>query len=265
MPAARRLENENPLAVWGSELRHYRTRAQLSQEELSAKTSYSTSMISAVETGRRMPSVAMAMACDEALETGGALMRLWRTLLSQSVLPVWFRPWRDVEEEAVSLACYQALVVPGLLQTERYARALLGGDEAAVAARLERQRILTREYPPSPTLRCLIDEGALRRPVGDNPTMLEQLEYLATASMSARISIQIVPYGVYTGVQGSCVLAVLARETVGYLETATHAVVVSGRDEVAEISEVLDAIRADALPRQASTEFIRELAEQWRT
>ncbi|MER7334477.1 MULTISPECIES: helix-turn-helix transcriptional regulator [unclassified Micromonospora] len=101
--------------------------------------------------------------------------------------PIWFRPWQEIEREAVSLRSYESVVLPGLLRTEAYARAVLTGGglfprgdvERHLAARLARQGILRQDEPPQFT--AVVDEAALRRPVGGPATMREQLRALVTA------------------------------------------------------------------------------------
>ncbi|MFC5946480.1 Scr1 family TA system antitoxin-like transcriptional regulator, partial [Micromonospora harpali] len=139
-----------PQAIWGRELRHYRKAAGLTQGQLAERIHFSESLISGVETGQLPASPEFAETCDRILNTGGALSRLldWRKGRS---FPSWFGKWHDKEQVATTLRTYQPLVIPGLLQTEAYARAVLRGDEAAVEARLHRQTILSREDPQPPT------------------------------------------------------------------------------------------------------------------
>lgn len=114
------------LAFFGAELRRLRADADLSQEQLAEQINYSPALVGVVETARRMPSRDFASRCDAALQTDGALARLW-PLVTRDVLPTWFRPWvQDVESEATTLRSWEPLIIPGLLQTPDYARALLG-------------------------------------------------------------------------------------------------------------------------------------------
>jgi hypothetical protein len=132
--------------------------------------------------------------------------------------PDWFRGWPGKEAEATELRWYEPLIVPGLLQTEAYARTLLRTRvgvtedefEAMLAARLERQVILARPKPP--TLWVLLDEGVLHRPVGDAQVMHEQVSYLAAAARRPNIVVQVVPrsVGAYEGLRGPLVLASFA-------------------------------------------------------
>ena len=122
----------SPLALFGAELRHYRTAAGLSQEQLGDRIGYSAALVGAVETARRMPTEDFTARCDvvEELGTGGALLRLrahLRDQLHRQVWPPWFREWPSIEREALSLRTWELAGVPGLLQTADYARAILRG------------------------------------------------------------------------------------------------------------------------------------------
>ena len=112
----------SPLALFGAELRHYRTAAGLSQEQLGERIGYSAALVGAVETARRMPTEDFTARCDVVgeLGTGGALLRLrahLRDQLHRQVWPPWFREWPSIEREALSLRSWELPVIPGLLQT----------------------------------------------------------------------------------------------------------------------------------------------------
>ncbi|WP_433239327.1 helix-turn-helix domain-containing protein [Streptosporangium sp. CA-135522] len=252
-----------PQAIWGRELRHYRKEAGLTQGQLSEKIHFSESLISGVETGQLPASPEFAEICDTTLGTGGALRRLldWRR---GQAFPSWFGKWRDKEQDAVTLRVYEPMVMPGLLQTEAYARALLGDDDAT-AARLERQAILTREDPPPPTLRCVIDELVLHRLVGSPEIVRDQLKHLVEIA-SSQVSVQVVPRGcVRTGILAGFAIATLEGGVeVVYLETAIHGLTTGDQDEVAAAVKQFEAIRIEALPLGMSLELIKRTAEeQW--
>ena len=129
----------SPLRVFGAELRHYRTRAGMSQDQLGARVYCSGDLIGKIENGQRAPTKELAAACDAVAELGtdGALTRLrglLRDYLTQQVYPAWFHRWPEAEAEASALRWYEPLLIPGLLQTEDYARAVLRG-----AARRDRR------------------------------------------------------------------------------------------------------------------------------
>lgn len=250
-----------PQAIWGRELRHYRKAAGLTQGQLAERIHFSESLISGVETGQLPASPEFAQTCDEILNTGGALRRLldWR---KGQALPSWFGKWRDKEQDAITLRVYEPMVIPGLLQTEPYAHALLG-DDGATTARLERQDILTREDPPPPTLRCVIDELVLHRLVGSPEIVRDQLEHLISM-VSAQVSVQVVPRGcVRTGILAGFAIATMEGGVeVAYLDTAIRGLTTSDREDVAAAVTQFEAIRIEALPLSMSIDLIKRTAEE---
>jgi transcriptional regulator with XRE-family HTH domain len=149
-----------PAGVFGAELRFYRTRANLSQKDLAALVHVSNDVISKIETGERPPAEDFPPRLDALpeLDTRGALTRLWDHLKKgqKQRLYGWFQEWADIEAQATVLRWYEPLVIPGLLQTEDYARAILSARpdgnladlEEQVAARMARQSILDRTGAP---------------------------------------------------------------------------------------------------------------------
>ena len=189
------------LALFSSELRQARMRAGLTQDQLAEKIAYSPSLVAHVETGSRAPSLDFAGRADEALHTGGLFTRL-QPFVRREAYPAWFRDWVEIEREAASLRWFEPLVMPGLLQTEAYARAVLaaahpacadGEIERLVTARMDRQAILTQEGPP--LLWVILDEYVLTRPVGGAKVMREQIDRLIVAARQPRIVLQVVPSG----------------------------------------------------------------------
>ena len=160
------------------------------------------------------------------------------------------------------------------MQTEEYARAILrtrigATDEEldeAVAARLDRQRIFNREHPPE--LWVLLDEAVLRRPVGGPQVMANQLEFLAAAGKRPYIVLQILPLsaGAHEGMRGGAfVLADFdASPTLGYQDTAVAGQIVEDQSQVEALATTWDTLRVEALPRSASLELVKEVAETWR-
>ena len=170
-----------PSGVFGAELRFYRIRAGLSQKDLAARATVSHDVISKIETGERPPAEDFPPRLDAVpeLDTRGALTRLWDHPKKgqRQRLSGWFQQWADIEAQATVLRWYEPLVVPGLLQTEEYARAILSARpdgnlddlDEQVAARLARQAILDRTGAPQ--LGCILDEGVLHRAIGGSKVM----------------------------------------------------------------------------------------------
>jgi transcriptional regulator with XRE-family HTH domain len=247
------------------ELRRAREAAGLSREEFGKLVNYAPSTIGAFETGERFPQMALVKGADEHLDTGGLFLRMYEGLLTNYVYPESFRPWVDVEREATALRSYELAYLPGLLQTEAYARALLqsgrGDLESRVTARMERQQVLTRQSPPE--LVAVIDEGILRRPVGGADVMREQLQSLATAA--ERWIIQVVPWEVqnYLCLDGPFVLATVDGRDLVFTPTQLSGYILTSQEAVAEVRWRWDAIRAEALPRRQSKELIAEVARSY--
>jgi transcriptional regulator with XRE-family HTH domain len=259
------------LAFFGAELRRLRTAAGLSQEELGQHISYSGSLVGMVETARRAPARDFAERCDEVLATSGALARLW-PLVSQEALPRWFRPFAEVERTATSIRSWEPLVIPGLLQTEDYARALITawqpGDsreavQRQVTARMERAQILDREDPP--LLWTIISEAVLRNPVGGPTVLREQLTRLLDHEAEhPKTIVQVVPLdaGAHPGLEGPLVLVTRPGEPdAAYLEVQGQGRLVVASDEVDRYSLLYDLLRAVALPPDTSREMIAGCAK----
>ncbi|PWU51678.1 transcriptional regulator [Micromonospora globispora] len=186
--------------------------------------------------------------------------------------PVWFRPWQEIEREAVSLRSFQSMVLPGLLQTEGYARAVLTGAgvlprgdvERHLAARLARQDILRRADPPQFT--AVIDEAVLRRPVGGRATMREQLSALVAACAEPQVRLHVVPssVGAYAGLNGPFVIATCPdHRLAGYLDNQLQGQVVSDTEDIAAMMAAWENVRGEALSHWQSVDLIREVAETW--
>ncbi|MDF3293330.1 helix-turn-helix domain-containing protein [Streptomyces silvisoli] len=188
------------LTFYGAEQRRIRTEAKMSQARLAKLVFCTPSLLCKIEAAQRVPSEELAVATDAALNTGGHFARLW-PLVIKYAYPAWFRPFVELEEQATAIRSFENRVVPGLLQTEEYARALFAGGrpdkvEELVAARLNRQRVLTGDAPPR--LWAIMDENALRANFGGPSVMHAQLARLLQASEIPRIVVQVVPANVRT-------------------------------------------------------------------
>ncbi|MER7168158.1 helix-turn-helix domain-containing protein [Micromonospora sp. NPDC000207] len=187
---------------------------------------------------------------------------LWPDVLKRSE-PVWFRTWADIEREAVGLRCFQATVIPGLLQTEAYARAVLTSGplaakaEALVESRMRRAAaVFDKDEPPLTVF--VIDEAALRR--GPREVMEEQLDHLVEMAQRPSVMVHVLPLtaGLHPGQAGPFIIATMPDgEDVGYLDDQA-----AGRvtDETAALWAVWDTVRSVALPRDQSIDFMRTRA-----
>ncbi len=265
-----------PAGVFGAELRYYRTRAGLSQKDLAPRVNVSHDVISKIETGERPPAEDFPPRLDAIpeLDTREALTRLWdhlRKSLKQRAYG-WFERWADIEAQATALRSYEPLIVPGLLQTEDYARAILSarpdGDlrdlDEQVAARLARQAVLERAGAPQ--LWCVLDECVLHRAIGGSKVMRSQLYRLADLAEHPKTTIQVIQAaGAHAGLLGGFVIADLdGKPPMAYLETAAEGQVTDSPSVVAHLALRFDRLRAEALSWAASRDLIRRVAEeQW--
>jgi transcriptional regulator with XRE-family HTH domain len=262
-----------PLEFFGAELRRWRTAAGLSQEQLGQRVGYSGAQVGKVETGDRAPSQGLPQRCDTALpEAGGLFARIYALARRwDGGYPSWFAGWIEAERRATSLSWWEPLLVPGLLQTADYARAILaaGPDtsedelDELVSARLERQAIFDRPRPP--TLWAMVDESVLHRLIGSTKIMHEQLLHLVDMSCRQSITIQVVPAGIgaHAGLLGGFAIATASSGpgTV-YMESPDQGQTTELPTVVEKLTLTFGTLRADALPRGASRDLIRKVAEE---
>ncbi|PZF98048.1 helix-turn-helix domain-containing protein [Micromonospora deserti] len=253
------------------ELRRRRTAAGLTQAQLGERVFCSDSQVSAIETGVKPPSLPYLTAVDEALGTGGYFATLWDELVKGDAAPVWLREWIEIEREATALRWYEHAFVPGLLQTEGYASATFRAArvpsselDQRVAARLERQTVLSRD--PAPHLFVVLDEMVVRRACGGPDVMAEQLEHLMACAEQPHIQLHIVPMssGMYSGLAGAFILADLPDGSrAGYVDNQLAAQIVEQPEGVASLGLSWDAVRGEALPLGQTLDLLKEAAKTW--
>jgi transcriptional regulator with XRE-family HTH domain len=197
----------------------------------------------------------------------------WLGLIDE-VLPDPYEELIRYEREASEILNYEALVVPGLLQTDEYARAIIEADstvrdpeilEQKVAARLARQVVLTR-HPVPPEFTAFIDEAVLRRPVGGNAILHRQIRRLIAMGERPNISVRVLPFalGAHRGLAGSFIVLNLpdqARTSVVYAEGVTGGILRTKPDEVAQYRDDLSAISEVALSPRDSAAFLSAAAK----
>jgi hypothetical protein len=273
-PMTRNLDGpRSPIAFFGAELRRVRVAADMSQDQLGRKLSFSGDLVGKIETCDRAPTPTFAAGCDDAFpHLDGLFTRLLELARRyDGPYPPWFRDWLGAEQAATSLRTWEPLLIPGLLQTPAYARAILaaGPDPVAeeveqmVAARIERQAILDRPRPPA--LWVVLDETVLHRRVGTSTIMREQLRHLADQADRPRITIQVVPAraGAHAGLLGALIIAGFdGAPDIVYLETSADGQVIDKFSVVAEVTLRFDTVRAVALPRDDSRDLIVKAAEE---
>ena len=189
------------------------------------------------------------------------------------VLPQWFRTYVDLESAATLIRTYEGMFVPGLLQTDDYMRAVIrdasleSSEEVGrrVRLRMARQTLLTREHPPR--LWAVVDEAALRRPVGGREVMRGQLERLIDATKLPNVTLQVLPFGAgaHPAMVGAfSILRFADRELpdVVYLEHLTNAVYLDKRAEVERYLDVMELLCVDSEPPAKTVELLTKVLNQ---
>ncbi|MEU9555756.1 helix-turn-helix domain-containing protein [Streptomyces fumanus] len=196
-------DGESKRAVLGRTLRFLREKAGKSLAQLAEETSYDKSYLYRLESGERLSKRAVMEDLDRYHGSGELLVGLWQDARKE-VFKDKYKAFMDLEASARVMWMFQ-LRVPGLLQTEDYARAVLSGVSGAqttagsdegveeqVVARMGRQELMYRR--PTPSIRFILDEGALRRPVPDAKVWAGQLSHLVEAAALPSVALQVLPF-----------------------------------------------------------------------
>ncbi|HEX7162537.1 MAG TPA: helix-turn-helix transcriptional regulator [Trebonia sp.] len=266
----------------GAQLRRLREAAGMSAEDAGYEIRASRSKISRMETGRVASKLrdiedllslyGVADEEERAKVTGLATRSRqpeWWTRYAD-VLPGWFETYLGLESAAAAIRSFEAQFVPGLFQTENYARAVtrLGHQtapaeeiERRVGLRLGRQDMLARPQPPR--IWAVMDEAVLRRPIGGTAVMRTQLRRLIEAAQLPGVRLQVVPFnrGGHAAASGSfSILRFQERDLpdVVYTEQLTSAVYLDQRADVEHYLEVADQLSGAALTPADTIRFIEQ-------
>ncbi|CAL9492776.1 hypothetical protein SUDANB178_03239 [Streptomyces sp. enrichment culture] len=251
-----RRKNQSAMKMLGRQLAAARRAKGMSQPGLAAALNIHEETVASIEQGRRVLKLDMAELFDEFLETKGMLAAGVANLPEVDQFPLWAEEYIEQEREAIALSWYDALVVPGLLQTEGYARALLSGrvpaydaDELTtrVQARIERREILHRKEPP--TLSFVIWEPVLLWPTGGPDIHREQLRFLRECSQLPCVSLQILPLNRthHAGDAGPFILLETPdHQHLAYAESQQGSQWVSNPDEVSILARRYAMLRTQA-------------------
>lgn len=259
-------------ALFADELRAMRKAAGLTRDELGARVGYSGATIGMVESMHRAPPRGIGKRLDVVFNLPGTFHRMEERLRGIP-LAVSFRPFEPYEATAKMLRTFEHSLIPGLLQTERYMRAVLEtypgttAEEVSerAAGRLARQLIFEREDPAAPMLLALLDETVLYREVGSPEIMHEQLSHLIEVSARPNITIQLIPSArAHAGALGSFVIADFSdMPGIVFLEDASGGRVAEDPATVEQNMLWFDSLRSEALPKGVSRDQIGSAAEQW--
>ncbi|CAL9375056.1 hypothetical protein SUDANB171_00939 [Streptomyces sp. enrichment culture] len=258
------------LRTFGAVVQALREHAGLSRVELAERVRYSRHTVESVELGRRMPDEAFVERAEEALGNTGALRRAARHLTrGEAGLAAWFRRWARLEREAVSLCTYECRLVPGLLQSQTYARAVFEGTiplrtdeelEAQLAARMHRQETM-RERPTVP-FSFIVEEHVFRRRFGDAQAMRELIDHVLERSAPRNVSLQVVPLegGLHACLDGPVrILETPDGRRLGYSEGQENGRLISDAKQVSLLCQRYDTLRSQALSPNASRDLLERL------
>ncbi|GHK02663.1 helix-turn-helix domain-containing protein [Streptomyces sp. NPDC003753] len=269
----------------GQELRRLRELKGMTAEEVAERLLVSQSKISRLENGRRSISPRDVRDLCGVYEVEDqrvveSLMEMARDSRQQG----WWHAFGDIpysvyiglETDAESLRVYEPQIITGLLQTRAYAEALIQGAlpetspadiEKRVQVRMRRQERISAENNPL-RLWVVLDEAALRRRVGDNLVMREQLEHLAEMSRLPHVTVQVLPFevGAHPGVNGHYAIlefADAADSSVVYLEGVTSDLYLEKAQDVQKYAVMYEHLRAQALNVEQSRKFIEDAAKSY--
>jgi transcriptional regulator with XRE-family HTH domain len=267
----------------GTQLRRLREAQGITREDAGYRIRASESKISRMELGRvgfkerDVADLLTLYGVDDGNERD-ALVTLAREANAPGwwhqyadVLPDWFQTYVGLEEAASVLRVYEVQFVPGLLQTADYARAVMTRGwpgappediERRVSMRITRQELLTKHG--GPRLWAVVDEGALRRPVGSPEVFRSQLEHLIRVTQDARITLQVTPFGTGGPIAEAGAFTIMRfpeedLPDVVYLEQLTSALYLDKRDDVERYSEVMERLSVESEPPERTADILRGL------
>ncbi|MGD3106458.1 helix-turn-helix domain-containing protein [Streptomyces sp. YGL11-2] len=258
-------------STYGDWLRQQRELAGLTQQQLADTAIMTRSHIAHIEAGRRIPSREDARRLDQALNTGNVLS----SFLPQDDLAVvdYFEAARHLEQQATVLREYALSYVPGILQTEGYARAVLGAAyppwsdgerDRHVVTRLERAKVLAD--PVTPELWALLDEAVLRRPIGGSEVMADQIMHIVRLGEAQRVRVHVVPLGrgAYPLLQGMLSLMWFEDQPpVAYSEAQSIGKVHDSPAVVERLQSAYALAMGEALPMVESLALMRATAKEY--
>ncbi len=255
------------LEALGHRLREMRRARGMTQASVAEVLNCDHSAVSRIESGQYPLTPQMIRAVERLLSFAAA-----------DGYETWFISYLEIERTATVLRTWEPLVIPGLLQTEAYARQVIRGAtpghspadvDQLVAGRMARQQIWERADPPPPILPAIIGEAVLRRGLGGGDVMREQLQRLAAVAESEpRVSVQVLPFSSPScaGMLAPFVVASFApdpRSDVAYLDNALDGATTERRDQVARLTLLYDSLAREALTPGDSAELIKQVMQQW--
>lgn len=257
------------LRTFGAVVQALREHAGLSREEFGTLVGFSKHTVASVEQGRRMPDPDFVEGAEPHLGNTGALRAAAPHLSRKAGLASWFRQWARLEAAAATLWTYECRVIPGLLQTERYARAVTESvppvkDEEQVAkqvgARLERQQLFARKPPVA--FSFIIEQALIERGTGGPDVTRELLDNLLERSLQFNVELQIMPSHQpdHAGFDGPLMLLESPdNKWFGYAEGQRGGMLISDPKEVSIMFQRYARLRSQALTSEDSRSLLKRM------
>ncbi|KUL68625.1 MULTISPECIES: helix-turn-helix transcriptional regulator [unclassified Streptomyces] len=270
------MANGSRQAAWeffGAELKRRRENAGITQSELGARVFVSGGYVGQFEQAIRKPQLDIAQRIDDALQTDGIFERLWQNLIRDRRYADYFAKTAELERLATRICDWEPSVVPGLLQTPAYTRALVVATQPfatddlvdeRVAARAERSAIL--EDAARPEYCAIVHETVLRVPVGGTEVAARALEHLAAAARSRKVLLQVLPFAAGAAANNGSLRLMEFDDAppTAYTETSFSGSVLDDPAVVKRASRAYDLLRGAALSPDASLALIESAAEDFR-
>lgn len=270
--ADREPDPSDSLRTFGAVMQALREHAGYSRAQFADLVSFSKHTVESVELGRRMPDVALVERSEEALGNTGALRRSAKYVTrgrGDVGLAAWFRQWARLERVAVSLCTYECRLVPGLLQSEGYARAVFdnavpplsdGQLEDQVRARLERQKLFRER--PNAVFSFIVEEYVFRRQLGGPEVMRDLIGHVLELTAPRNVTIQIMPLSTesHACLDGPVRLLETPKgQRMAYSEGQQNGRLISDQKEVSLLCRRYDTLRSQALNPKDSRDLLERL------
>ncbi|MFD7322079.1 helix-turn-helix domain-containing protein [Streptomyces sp. NPDC059875] len=258
--------------AFGRLLRFYRERAKVSQDALGKETGYSKSQVAMIERGERRPRGKFVEIADALLGAQGALMEVAQEITASAVA-AWFEDYLEEEAKAAGIHSYENHLIPGLLQTPEYARAVFrcasppwDDDvlEDMVAARMSRHEVFHRK--PVPLIRFVLEKVALTRPIGGRKVLRDNLLHILEVGRLRNVEIQVMSEDreVHAGLSGPFILLETAerRSQLVYVEGLSGRYFLSEQPDLGDAFARYGTLRAQALTPEDSARLIEQVARE---
>ncbi|MFH8566778.1 Scr1 family TA system antitoxin-like transcriptional regulator [Streptomyces sp. NPDC017988] len=272
-PKKRHRRNASAMKMLGAQVGALRRAQGLTQRQLAGRLLVDEETVASIEQGRRPLKEDLAVALEKILAARGVLTAALENMPEVDLFPRWAEEYMDLEREAIALSWYDNQVLPGILQTDPYARAVFSNEvptlheddiSLRVAARMERQEILHRQAPP--TASFVISEVTVRDRLGGDEVYFGQLRHLREAADLPGVTLQIMPIGrdVHAGLSGPFILLETPdHQRIAYVEAQRGSQLVADPDEVSLLERKYAMLRTQALNAQESKGLLdRLLGEQ---